>query len=157
MASTLLDSFLEAQEAWSEAQARTREAEARAERAEAELVSAQTEEKAAARVMREAKRKLEEALPDSPREAPAPAVARARRGRGFRIQPNHLEVLAAFPLDGALRFSDLEAALEVEGSALRSRIGKLKKMGLLESAGWGQYRLSEEGRKARRPVAVRAG
>lgn len=56
------------------------------------------------------------------------------------------EVIAAIPRDGVLRGSDLRALLGLSEGAVNTRLANAKQAKLIEAAGWGLYRLTEQGR-----------
>jgi hypothetical protein len=56
------------------------------------------------------------------------------------------EVIAAIPRDGVLRGSDLRALLGLSEGAVNTRLANAKQAKLIEAAGWGMYRLTEQGR-----------
>ena len=74
--------------------------------------------------------------------APTPSAANP-----IKVSPSLKELIFAFPRDND---TGHEALREVLGglayAATHTRIHKAKKRGLVESAGWGRYRLTETGR-----------
>lgn len=143
MSSQVLQRFERAQESVRTAKAATAEAKAKYEEARAQEAAAEAE----AAVAREA---LETTLARGEvRSSTAPA----------RIDPHTPEptvppfiaaLLHAIPDGGTISFADLEAALGLGDGATRSRLAKVKKLGLVESEGWGVYRLTPAGRDAKR-------
>lgn len=58
---------------------------------------------------------------------------------GEPLPPNMAEVLQAIPVDGSIRFGELRERVGLPDHVVRSRIGRLKQCGLMESVSWGVY------------------
>lgn len=62
------------------------------------------------------------------------------------VRPSFWE-LVYIMRNGEIDKGKIRDRLKVSDSALATRIQKAKKAGVIETAGWGRYRLTEEGRK----------
>jgi outer membrane protein TolC len=144
MSSKLIAKFEAAHERVRQAKIRTAEAATRLKTAQGDEAQAEAE----LAVAREA---LEAALgrkTSKEDESPAkPAPSRI-------LAPHVLALLLALPDTGDLGIPELEDALKLKDSALRSRIQKAKALGLVESISWGRYCLTPTGRAAKRPRLV---
>lgn len=92
--------------------------------------------------------------PAPPIPTPPATAARARRHiepwqPGQPIHPSVAAILRAFPPDGVLSFRQLQGLLpEMPYAVLRGRVGKARQYRLLDTAGWGHYRLAEHAKAA---------
>jgi hypothetical protein len=57
------------------------------------------------------------------------------------------EVILAIPRDGELRGSDLREKLGLSEGAVNTRLSNAKHARMIETSGWGTYRLTDQGRK----------
>jgi len=81
-----------------------------------------------------------------PSPSPVPAAAPEPIG----VRPSFWDLLLLIPLDGDVGMPDLrERFPNLTEGAINTRVTKAKKAGLVESAGWGRYRLTTAGRSAR--------
>jgi|APSaa5957512622_1039677.scaffolds.fasta_scaffold56106_2 hypothetical protein len=64
------------------------------------------------------------------------------------VNPSVKAIILLVPRDGEISRKELAAKLAIADTALNNRIQKAKKIGLLESAGWGLYQLTDDGKKA---------
>jgi hypothetical protein len=62
------------------------------------------------------------------------------------VLPTIWEVILAIPRDGALRGSDLREKLGLSEGAVNTRLANAKHAKMIETAGWGMYKLTEQGR-----------
>lgn len=64
------------------------------------------------------------------------------------VRPSIKATLQEFPKDGSsIAVADLRKKFDLSDGALNTRIQKAKKAGLVERAGWGQYKLTPEGKR----------
>ncbi len=87
---------------------------------------------------------------DVPVESPAPEEKPVPASLGHR--PSIRETVRAIPRDGEIGTAELRETLGLSEGATYTRIQKAKRAGLVESAGWGKYKLTEEGKKLHGPV-----
>lgn len=151
--------FLAAQDRVEAATAELKEVEDRARRLRMEVNIAHNELADAKKDLEQLDRPEgeEQPVPDpSPPSAPAPASSapmRTKRKKRWRpgepLPSNFQEVLEALPANDILNHAQLRAKLPgLSDHVIRSRIGKCKQCGLIDSAGWGLYRLSETAKRA---------
>ena len=63
------------------------------------------------------------------------------------VQRSLRELIIAFPREAHVGVDDLQEHFKITKGALNTRIMKAKRAGLVESAGWGRYKLTPEGQK----------
>lgn len=88
-------------------------------------------------------------------DAPVPEVRDAKPepvAPPFGHRPSIRATVRAIPKDGDITTAEIREALGLSEGATYTRIQKAKKAGLVESAGWGKYKLTEEGKKIHVPV-----
>lgn len=98
------------------------------------------------------------AKPPAPKRPPAPSMPplpkppvdedAADDDASDGVRPSFMELIRRFPVEGDVGMPDLRAWFAgMNDGALNGRLAKCKKRGLIESAAWGRYRLTEAGRK----------
>lgn len=138
----------EASNQYREAKVRTTEAKSQLAEAKTRLDAAQAKEEAAKLKVEELGAILDSALraARTPQDQTARGVTPAAASRLNRSVRATVEF---FPRDGSdLALADLRQHFKLSEGAINTRIGKAKKQGLVESAGWGRYRLTEKGIRA---------
>ncbi len=134
-----------------------------AETAEAAAKSRYEDARAVTRVTRKALEKARAeidraiSIADSPptptgtgKTAPvAQAASQSPAKAPGHVRPSLRELVLAFPKDGDTGHEEIGKTLGLNYSAVNSRLHKAKKAGLVESAGWGRYRLTDAGKQAR--------
>ncbi len=83
--------------------------------------------------------------PPAPTLPPPPPAAPGSKA----LRSSVWAVIHAIPLDGDIRLENLRDTLQLTQAALNMRIIRAKRAGLIETAGWGSYRLTPEGRALR--------
>jgi hypothetical protein len=94
-------------------------------------------------------RSLSEAGPETdPPSAPATTKAKPARQRRSspHVPPSLAQALRAIPQHGRVTLGDVVSTLGIAEGTARSRLARLKKSGLVQSAGWGVIELTAEGR-----------
>ena len=84
------------------------------------------------------------AKPPTPETKPVPATP--------GLRPSIRQTVRAIPRDSDIGTAEVREALGLSEGATYTRIQKAKRAGLVESAGWGRYKLTEEGKKLHGPV-----
>lgn len=84
---------------------------------------------------------------ESPVQAPVQAPETSAPPCPDGIRPSFWTVVLVIPKDGEIPLEDLRRALGLSESSLNNRISKMKAADLIESAGWGRYKLTEKGRR----------
>lgn len=79
-------------------------------------------------------------------EGPVPAPDLSTPPRPDGIRESFWVVVLAIPRDGETTMEDLRRTLGLSESSLNNRVSKMKNADLIESAGWGRYKLTEKGR-----------
>lgn len=118
------------------AAAKTENAKAQAEYERARGILAEAEAELAV-----ARRALENKLSET-------KSAKGRKRAEAGISRTMLELIRAIPSDGPISFGDLEAALKLPITTIRSRLQKAKQAGLVENTQWGHYQLTPLGIEA---------
>lgn len=85
-----------------------------------------------------------------PPTTPSAAVDVSTIRRPDGIRPSFWDIIITIPYDGDISLEELRKKLSLEQSAAANRLSKMKSTGLLESSGWGRYKLSAESRAALR-------
>ena len=67
------------------------------------------------------------------------------------IRPSFYQMLLLIPIDGHVTKDALRAGLNISNGALTTRIAKAKQAGLIETAGWGEYRLTQKAKDLMAP------
>ena len=70
----------------------------------------------------------------------------------FAHRPSIRATVRVIPLDGDIGTAQIREALGLSEGATHTRLTKAKRAGLVVSAGWGRYKLTEEGKKIHGPV-----
>jgi len=78
-----------------------------------------------------------------------PVAVPKRKQSAVSVPPALQELIDGFPLNDTIKKADLGKALGLKDTVVHTRLQKAKKAGLVESAGWGVYQLSDDGKKAR--------
>ena len=138
-------------------QAELREAETAEAAAKSRHDDARAVTRAARKALEKARAEIDRAISiaDSPptatgKAAPAaPAPTASPVKAPGHVRPSFRELILAFPEDGDTGHEEVGKTLGLKYSAVNSRLHKAKKAGLVESAGWGRYRLTDAGKAAR--------
>ncbi len=154
---TLRSRYDKASERLREAQERTAELKAQVEDIKAQHQEARTAESEALaehkRLQDELDAVLEQAdqsgVPSPSAVAAAAPPPRPAHQVPVTLPPSIQQVVFAIPLNGEISKPDLCQKLGMKESVVHTRVQKGKKLDLIESAGWGKYKLTDAGRKLR--------